>query len=124
MSSLNRIVAVIVMAVMSCVLIIFSTMKLETVYYPRHADHRFSSIFGAAYNTVSLDSVIAADVVTYNPNEYGGWGEKSANNAKAYTASGNRGIVLLFKSGRKVLLGTQQPDTLYARLKGYYPFIK
>ncbi len=49
--------------------------------------------------------------------EYGGWGIRtSLKNGRAYNASGNRGIQLVMSDGRRVLIGTQQPDQLMAAL--------
>ena len=49
--------------------------------------------------------------------EYGGWGIRtSLKNGRAYNASGNRGIQLVLSDGRRVLIGTQEPDQLMAAL--------
>lgn len=51
--------------------------------------------------------------VIYNPIlEYGGWGIRYSRNGKAYNVSGNKGVLLTFKNGKKLLLGTQRPDEL------------
>jgi hypothetical protein len=49
----------------------------------------------------------------YNPiMEYGGWGVKQSSMkwGKAYNVSGNTGMQLYLKDGKKVLFGTQRPD--------------
>lgn len=47
---------------------------------------------------------------TYSPiKEYGGWGYRiTLKNGKAFNVTGNKGIQLVLKSGKKLLIGTQQ----------------
>ena len=50
-------------------------------------------------------------VRTYRPIlEYGGWGIKRGSGGLAYNVSGNKGLQLVFKDGRKILIGTQKPE--------------
>ena len=42
--------------------------------------------------------------------EYGGWGIRWNSNGRAYSIKGNMAIQLEFKSGSKILIGTQKPD--------------
>lgn len=52
-------------------------------------------------------------VRTYRPvMEYGGWGIKRGPGGLAYNVSGNRGLQLALKDGRKILIGTQKPEQL------------
>lgn len=45
--------------------------------------------------------------------EYGGWGVRyTINNGKAYNVRGDFGLQLELTNGKKILLGTQQPDEL------------
>lgn len=122
MSRMAKVMLVVAIAILGLTCVILFTLKLETVYYTHHVEYRFASVYGTDFAKVSLDSVTDARVLTYNPTDYGGWGAKGNENTLAVNASGNKGILFTFKSGRKLLIGTQQPDTLYARLKGYYPF--
>ncbi len=49
----------------------------------------------------------------YSPiGEYGGWGVRLGANGKAYNVSGNMGLQLEFKDGKKILIGTNQVDDL------------
>ena len=50
--------------------------------------------------------------------EYGGWGIRySLRNGKAYNVSGNQGVQLVFKNGKKLLIGSQKPDELEAAIR-------
>ena len=45
--------------------------------------------------------------------EYGGWGIRySLRNGKAYNVSGNQGVQLVFKNGKKLLIGSQKANEL------------
>lgn len=47
----------------------------------------------------------------YKPiREYGGWGIKYGFGGLAYNISGNMGIQLELNNGRRILIGTQQPE--------------
>lgn len=60
------------------------------------------------------NNIQAAYVRKYNPmTEFGGWGLKVRMNAgKVYSMSGNRGLQLVLMNGKKVLIGTRQPEQL------------
>ena len=66
------------------------------------------------------DSIESAQVRTYSPlKEYGGWGIKFGFNGqgKVYNVSGNEGLQLVFKSGEKLLIGTQKPAEIQAAVR-------
>jgi len=50
----------------------------------------------------------------YKPlREYGGWGIRcSLKKGKAYNVSGNKGVQLVFKSGKRLLIGSQRAEEL------------
>lgn len=69
------------------------------------------------------------DLETFNPRkynpimEYGGWGIRYGfKNGKAYNVSGNMGMQLVFKDGKKLLIGTQQPEKFNTALKSAAEF--
>lgn len=65
-----------------------------------------------AWNTI--DEVY---IRQYNPlREYGGWGIRMGPSGSAYNISGNKGIQLVFKNGKRLLIGTNAPDDLGAVL--------
>lgn len=65
-----------------------------------------------------LDEIETAEVREYSPlREYGGWGVRSGPGGKAYNAYGNRGLQLVVRGGRRVLIGSQRPEELEAALR-------
>jgi hypothetical protein len=55
---------------------------------------------------------------TYRPIlEYGGWGIRSSRAGKAYNVSGNRGVQLELRNGRRLLIGSQRADELAAAIQ-------
>lgn len=44
--------------------------------------------------------------------EYGGWGIKYGKSGKAYNVKGDRGVQLVFTDGRRILIGSQEPEAL------------
>ena len=66
------------------------------------------------------DSIESAQVRTYSPlKEYGGWGIKYGFNGqgKVYNVAGNQGLQVVFKSGEKLLIGTQKPLAIQAAVR-------
>lgn len=123
----NRALLVSIIVVLSLVLLpTLATLHLETRYYPRKIEYRFASVlspvFGGRYEVISLDSVVKVSVITYEPDDYGGWGMKGNEYVRAYTAAGNHGIIFKFRRGKQLLLGTGSPDSLRHYLPAYYPF--
>ncbi len=54
----------------------------------------------------------------YRPiREYGGWGIRYGWSGRAYNVSGHEGVQLVFKDGRKLLLGSQHPQELEAAIR-------
>jgi len=55
---------------------------------------------------------------TYSPiGEYGGWGIRWGPSGKAYNIRGNRGTQLVFKDGKRLLIGSQRAEELAAAIK-------
>ncbi|GIS68544.1 MAG: hypothetical protein CM1200mP8_1020 [Chloroflexota bacterium] len=44
--------------------------------------------------------------------DYGGWGIRYGKNGKAYNVSGDRGVLLTFKNGSRVMIGSGEVDSL------------
>jgi hypothetical protein len=54
-----------------------------------------------------------AHVRRYKPLlEYGGWGIRFGLSGRAYNVSGNMGLQIEFRSGKKLLIGTRKPEEL------------
>jgi hypothetical protein len=53
------------------------------------------------------------EVRKYKPvREFGGWGIKGTKNNKVFNISGDMGLQITFKSGKKLLIGTAEPQKL------------
>jgi hypothetical protein len=66
------------------------------------------------------ESIESAQVRTYSPlMEYGGWGIKYGFNGqgKVFNVAGDQGLQLVFKSGEKLLIGTQKPTEIQAFIR-------
>ncbi len=62
---------------------------------------------------VDLTSMIDSAAVTYHPiRDYGGWGIRSGRTGKAYNMRGTRGVRLIFRKGKPLLIGSQRADDL------------
>jgi hypothetical protein len=68
---------------------------------------------------VSLAGIRTAETRQYSPlREFGGWGVRtSLKNGRAYNAYGDQGVQLIMNDGKRVLIGTQQPEQLLAALR-------
>lgn len=66
------------------------------------------------------EEIATCEPRTYRPIlEYGGWGIRGGLPGKgmAYNVSGNRGVQLLLKNGKKFLLGSNSADELAAAIR-------
>lgn len=83
-------------------------------FYPLHLKFQ-------QFNWAEIEQVY---VRQYSPlSEYGGWGWRYGlgGSGKAYNISGNKGIQILFKNGKKLLIGTKKPEAAAAALKQLIP---
>jgi hypothetical protein len=84
------------------------TLKIDegTIYV------RYQPFFGQ--KEYRIDEFQKMYVRKYKPIlEYGGWGFRSAlRKNKAYNITGNWGLQLVFKDGKKLLIGTRNPKKL------------
>jgi hypothetical protein len=66
-----------------------------------------------SFKHYSFESLLEYNVITYRPlRDYGGWGIRYGCGGKAYNVSGNRGVMLGFRNGGRLLLGSREPDIL------------
>ncbi|MCE5252662.1 MAG: DUF6141 family protein [Actinomycetia bacterium] len=68
---------------------------------------------------IPLVEVGHAECREYSPmREYGGWGIRVGRlSGRAYNASGNQGVQLIMRDGRRILVGSQRPEQLLAALR-------
>ncbi len=96
----------------SIITIIFLLFKLETHikedgiyvrFFPIHISFRF----------YTWESISKLEVREYKPvSEFGGWGIRGFGKNRALNISGNIGLQLEFKDGKKLLIGTTKSDEL------------
>ncbi len=73
--------------------------------------HYHANPFQWKFKTIRWDEIDQIYVRNYSPLlEYGGWGIRYGRSGWAYIAKGNQGIQVVMKSGKKILLGTQQGE--------------
>jgi len=63
---------------------------------------------------IPLADITSCEAVTYRPlRDFGGWGIRfSPKLGRAYNASGNKGVQLVLKDGKRVLIGSQKARPL------------
>lgn len=69
---------------------------------------------------IPLRHIAHAGARIYQPiMEYGGWGVRMSLSGRgwAFTIGGNRGVQLHFKSGKRLLIGSQRPDELLSAIR-------
>lgn len=69
---------------------------------------------------INFEEIESWEVRKYNAiREYGGWGFSNGilKNGPCYTSKGDMGLQLIFKNGKKLLIGTQKPEELESVLK-------
>ena len=93
-------------------LLLFYVMELRTMVKEDGIYYQFFPIH-FKYKQVKWEDLKDFHVRKYSPiGEYGGWGIRFGFNGKAYNVSGDMGLQLEFKSGKKLLLGTQKSGEL------------
>lgn len=93
------------------------SVSLETEIGPDGVSVRFPPFYWQR-RKYSWEKISAAYVTEYHPmQDYGGWGIKWGPNGTAFSISGKFGIQLVFKDGRKLLIGTAKPKEAEAVLE-------
>jgi len=101
------------------IIILFVIMQLRTRIDETGIYYRFFPIHFQVLR-IGWDEVEKAYVRQYKPlPEYGGWGIRMGlgGKGKAYNISGNWGLQLELKTGKKILIGSQKTDEIVALLE-------
>lgn len=99
------------------IFIFMFSIKLQTEIRPEGVYVRFFPIHKRLrfFSWAEMDQ---AYVRQYSPlGEYGGWGLRGLGQNRALNISGNKGLQLVMKDGRRLLIGTRKPDDIAAVLK-------
>jgi len=106
------------------VLILFSLLRLETRIDSVGVHYRFFPVHFSE-KTILWDEIEGAAVRKYKPiREYGGWGFRHGyKHGKALNVSGDMGLQLMLKTGKKLLIGTQKAEEMELTLRdlGRFP---
>jgi hypothetical protein len=92
--------------------ILFVFLKLETEV---RNDGLYVRLFPLhiQFKKLTPQDISEAYARKYKPiAEYGGWGIKGTLKNKVYNTQGNEGVQLVFKNGKKLLIGSQKPKEL------------
>ena len=74
---------------------------------------------------IPLDQIAEMESVTYRPlRQFGGWGVRGTRARRAWTARGNRALLLTLNDGRLVYIGSETPERLEERVAGLNPSIR
>ena len=95
------------------VIILFLVLRLETRVDGTGIYYKFFH-FHLKTQHKTWDEIDRALIRKYKPiSEYGGWGIRMGlGHGKAFNVSGNMGLQLIFKNGKRTLIGTQKPEEL------------
>lgn len=100
------------LALFMIIYLLFLYIKLTLVVDENGIEYRFSP-FHIKFHRISWDMIEKYGLITYHPiRDYGGWGIKFNRGGKAYSVSGNKGLQLCLKTGKRILIGTQRDAEL------------
>ncbi|MFY0606196.1 MAG: hypothetical protein JXR10_05745 [Cyclobacteriaceae bacterium] len=103
------IVSVLTCSLLLSILCLFHFMKLKVTIDQSNIHYSFFPFINCT-KTIHFQDIESAEVITYNPIwDYGGWGYRwHPTNGRAINVKGERGLKIIFKNGKKLLLGTQK----------------
>lgn len=81
-------------------------VRPDGVYVRFHPFHR-------SFRHIPPASLEKYEVLTYRPiRDFGGFGIRMGPKGRAYNVSGNRGVYLTLKNGRRLLIGSQEAESM------------
>ncbi|UCE99299.1 MAG: hypothetical protein JSV82_09075 [Planctomycetota bacterium] len=92
---------------------LFLLLKMQTKVHSDGLYVRFFP-FHIHYKKFTADDISECFARTYKPiREYGGWGIRCGfRSGRAYNVSGNKGVQLVLKNGKRLLIGSQKSELL------------
>jgi hypothetical protein len=107
----------VIITISAAVMILFWNAKLLTEIRSDGLYIRFFP-FHLGFKRFAFEDFAEYYAREYSPiGEYGGWGIRgSFKNGKAYNISGKLGLQIVFKNGKKLLIGSQKPEELVAAI--------
>ncbi len=99
------------------IILLFWKTRLITEVDNRSIQVRFPPFFLKA-KVFPTDTIEEYRIRQYKPLlEYGGWGIRLGRKGRAYNVKGKTGLQLVFKGGKRLLIGTQRGDALNRAVK-------
>ncbi len=111
----------VVLVVLIALDVFTAMLKLEIRVDTEGIHYRFPP-FMSKMRTVAYSELREAYVRRYRPiMEFGGWGYRLGlpKSGQALNISGDQGLQLVWKEGKRLLLGTQQPELLQEALQRF-----
>ncbi len=104
------------------IIVLFLAARLETRIDRKGISYRFFP-FHRSWREIEWKMISRAYVRQYKPiSEFGGWGVRyGSGSSKAYNVSGNHGLQIELKNGKKILIGTIQPEEIAKHLPATDP---
>ena len=111
---INLLVSIIIISIGFGFIWLFYRMKLITIIN----EDGINIIFAPFTNfIIPFNKIKRYQIRQYRPIiEYGGWGIRYSKYGKAYNVSGKIGLQIELSNGKRLLIGTQNPDTLLQTL--------
>lgn len=107
MSDLGLIILAVAMVAFTVFIL---SVRLETRIFTQQIQCKLSP-FHLKKRIYKHDELASVSVRTYKPIlEYGGWGLRGFGKNVAFNISGNEGIQLELKNGKRILIGTRQSE--------------
>jgi hypothetical protein len=98
-------------------ILLFYKGGLTTEVRPEGLFVRFAP-FHRRFKHYRVDDLAEYEAVTYRPiRDFGGWGIRVASRGWVYNVSGNRGVQLRFKSGKRLMIGSRRPEALVEAIR-------
>ena len=94
--------------------------NLKTELRPDGIYFRFTPLH-LNWHRISKDEIEKIYIRKYSPiREFGGWGIRGLGDKRAYNTSGNMGLQLELKNGKRILFGTHKPEEWAKAIKGLF----
>lgn len=108
-------VLLIIMALPLSILLLFAFSSLRTSFNTEQLEMRYFPFLTKRFQFNNIQKI---EIINYSPFfDYGGWGIKWNMDGWAYIVSGNKGLSLKMKDGKKYLIGIQNPEKYQELLK-------
>ncbi|QGA27561.1 hypothetical protein GFH32_15100 [Sphingobacteruim zhuxiongii] len=117
-SVINNLAVLLSAALFLIIFVLLFSIRLKTRYDSEGIHVRFVPfVFNRLYAWSEIEEV---SLKKYSLFDYGGWGYRFGRGGIAMSTSGNMGVQLQLKSGKKVLIGTQTPKEVQSVIDYYY----